>query len=1195
MFTTSSPHSQVTKNSSEFQLQVSLVPLTHEMSPVELTTGTYQIGSSAECAVRIDVPGIAPEHCIINVGATEVSIRAIDPRVWVNDRPVRKVSLTAGTKFFVGPIGILVDAVTQIAVEEKKEQTPPEISPVSRNEIEIPAELQSMAKFQRILEERQVLLEKVEAEQVELQQEIHSQEAELAKLHKQFSLNQETNQIQEVKNTQVPFDDAILELDQKLQQLDLLKAEISQDQEQNLSQQNELRAAHQRLVQREASLIHEQAALKEQQQNLAHAWLDLEAQQACERVALETENAFLDVSKAEQEKRQQALSLTEQSNLSYERELSEERNRLESWVEDLETQEETLCDQQAALVEQKQALVEQKQALESKQASIADQDEVQQNLIQQTEQLRQEQDQLEEARRKLTEQQNQLQTQSEQLEQQQQSAQEVREDFEQKTAALEERDSQISQQRDEIAKQRPALDQRQADLNSQEADLKTQLQNLETQQKEYALLMNQLEEQQVHFEQEKLEWENARTSLEQDQIALESQASEIAEQKAQQQGQEDELQQQRVKLKTDREQFAAQQADLEQDRTELDSKQQQIQEREQSLNEREEELKSLQEEINERQLKIETDQDAQNAQTNESQQAEDTLKADREQFAKQQADLEQNRTELELKQQQLSEHENSLGERETQLASKEQELDALITEQQSLSEQEEELDRLRAELEQKQEELKTHEDQLSAREQEISQPVSSEEDQQTALEELTSEKQKLSMDHDQLTIDREEINSQRDNLESQRIQIQKDRGEIEDRERILEIREQQLSEREELIEEIGLNPIDDEAHAAEKDHQPSLASDHEEPNALQDSSEEAPQNPGSLLQSFLTDSTNETPDAQEESQAPEAKSGSLLDLFKKNSETETTDTENITEQNSLAEESVENREPSDEKEASDTEEASNAEDNDEDSDSIAEYMKKLLERSRGGKSENTNSQESASPQPSASPSKPIQHDTSLVPGSPEEPPAVPANLSMEEKLEAFNKAPTHTQDKDAVRDAINSFRDVANYSARMAIARHSKKHQRTDFMFKGVLTGVCVLTTIIIFAESIWGVNRLGVMKWAALAVSIASIAQFLRACHDSNKLFRVKQSPESNATEENEDSAPAVQSISTEESLEKPLAAANGIHKQQELLSVEEEELQLLEEQLKNSARAHDGRTASLSEEGDQSELSEIGQDVDQ
>ncbi|MFH1304696.1 MAG: FHA domain-containing protein, partial [Planctomycetota bacterium] len=402
MLTTSYPHSQVTQKSGEFRLQVSLAPLTQEVPPVELTTGEYKVGSGSECPIRIEVPGIAKEHCTLVVGEHEVSIRAIDPRVWVNDRPVRNYALTAGMKFFVGPIGFLVDSITKVPLEAKPAQPQIETAPIARNRIEIPEELQAMAKFQRVLEERQKLLEKIELEQVELQREMELQEAELARLHQRFSLESaqtktgkpESREIPETQKTQHSFDDAILELDQKLTQLDLLKQEVSQEQAQLLSEQNEVRGQRQRLIQLEESLRGEQAALIQQQRNLTDAWHDLEVQQANEQAERDAERAFLELLQTQQEKRQQEVTLSEQSFQSYEQELSEERNRLESWAEDLETQQDSLRDQADSLEILQQSLA-------AKQKSSADQDQLLQELEQQREQLQQELDQLEAARNQL--------------------------------------------------------------------------------------------------------------------------------------------------------------------------------------------------------------------------------------------------------------------------------------------------------------------------------------------------------------------------------------------------------------------------------------------------------------------------------------------------------------------------------------------------------------------------------------------------------------------------------------------------------------------------------------------------------------------------------------------------------------------------------------------------------------------------
>jgi hypothetical protein len=187
--------------------------------------------------------------------------------------------------------------------------------------------------------------------------------------------------------------------------------------------------------------------------------------------------------------------------------------------------------------------------------------------------------------------------------------------------------------------------------------------------------------------------------------------------------------------------------------------------------------------------------------------------------------------------------------------------------------------------------------------------------------------------------------------------------------------------------------------------------------------------------------------------------------------------------------------------------------------------------------------------------------------------ATAPQLSMEEKLATLNQAPTHAQDRDAVRDAMNSFRDVANYSARMAIARHSMKHQKTDLLFKGILTSVCVLTTLIIFAESIWGAKTLGIIKWAALAVSITSSAQFLRGLLQVKQLFPDKSNLESSAEEAQVNPQTATEPAAVTELVDfqdepDTLEQSNSFSADEEPLSADEEELQSLEAQLLENSR---------------------------
>ncbi|MCH9652494.1 MAG: hypothetical protein K0U89_01395 [Planctomycetes bacterium] len=116
-------------------------------------------------------------------------------------------------------------------------------------------------------------------------------------------------------------------------------------------------------------------------------------------------------------------------------------------------------------------------------------------------------------------------------------------------------------------------------------------------------------------------------------------------------------------------------------------------------------------------------------------------------------------------------------------------------------------------------------------------------------------------------------------------------------------------------------------------------------------------------------------------------------------------------------------------------------------------------------------------------------------------------------------------------------------------------------------------------------------MKWAALAVSFASITLFLRACQNAKKLLNIKKPSVSKVTEQDNQPVSGDQLISEVE----PVAAVNTCDNWEEPLSVEADELQLQEAQLQQNARAHHDQTASLSEGEDQSEVPEFDPDIDQ
>lgn len=68
-----------------------------------LTPGAHLIGSAPYCSLVVDVAGLAGQHAEFRVGPEGLRLRAIDARTWVNDGPVREALLRAGDRVTIGP------------------------------------------------------------------------------------------------------------------------------------------------------------------------------------------------------------------------------------------------------------------------------------------------------------------------------------------------------------------------------------------------------------------------------------------------------------------------------------------------------------------------------------------------------------------------------------------------------------------------------------------------------------------------------------------------------------------------------------------------------------------------------------------------------------------------------------------------------------------------------------------------------------------------------------------------------------------------------------------------------------------------------------------------------------------------------------------------------------------------------------
>ena len=86
----------------------------------------------------------------------------------------------------------------------------------------------------------------------------------------------------------------------------------------------------------------------------------------------------------------------------------------------------------------------------------------------------------------------------------------------------------------------------------------------------------------------------------------------------------------------------------------------------------------------------------------------------------------------------------------------------------------------------------------------------------------------------------------------------------------------------------------------------------------------------------------------------------------------------------------------------------------------------------------------------------------------------------------LSEGPRHKQNKNAVREEVQSFRAVAQMSARSALAKYSWTTLRTDFIFTAGLTSVAGLTTAWFFGSLALGRE---IHYWKGITCAIAMIA----------------------------------------------------------------------------------------------------------
>jgi hypothetical protein len=165
-----------------------------------------------------------------------------------------------------------------------------------------------------------------------------------------------------------------------------------------------------------------------------------------------------------------------------------------------------------------------------------------------------------------------------------------------------------------------------------------------------------------------------------------------------------------------------------------------------------------------------------------------------------------------------------------------------------------------------------------------------------------------------------------------------------------------------------------------------------------------------------------------------------------------------------------------------------------DRDSVAAYMEQLLARSRNWK----DGQSSSMPwQPPARETRPTTAaPATSVAKNPVVQPAAPVERVVEPAkplVPLEELGPSHRQDKDAVRAHLASMREVANLTARTAIARHTWRKHRSMLAVKFTLAAVSFAFAFVLGVTGLFGGGSYGIYVWSSIAVGCVMVLELGR------------------------------------------------------------------------------------------------------
>lgn len=243
-----------------------------------MSVGRYLIGSASDCDITISVAGVAPQHCLMIVGANKTIVKAISPLTWINDGPLTEAVLKHGERLILGPVELrtrLPEVSEWVSQGEddgvkSKSPAPPSADVVSQYEPPQIEELLDQARqhLQAAID-GPIDHENSWSEDLPLAEAVQIHAASTAGNSQSDDLVAKSHeQTIEIEKLRAVLDGRALELDERSRAVDYLSTELSAREEQLMTRERELIGRESRLQSivdevdhREEALIAEERAL----------------------------------------------------------------------------------------------------------------------------------------------------------------------------------------------------------------------------------------------------------------------------------------------------------------------------------------------------------------------------------------------------------------------------------------------------------------------------------------------------------------------------------------------------------------------------------------------------------------------------------------------------------------------------------------------------------------------------------------------------------------------------------------------------------------------------------------------------------------------------------------------------------------------------------------------------------------------